>query len=760
MWVLISMLMFLVCSLNCFADTGDMLLSVKGKPCAAIVVPADAIPAEKTAAKELAGYLKQVTGADFPIVSSDKQARQGMCIYIGQTAAAKRLIPDFSKLGKDGIVIRKIGNNLVLAGDRPRGTLYAVYTFLEDNVGCKWWTAEASYIPKKPTLSVRVKDITYTPPFICRDTFYKNVIGRNPEFAARLKLNGHFQPIEPALGGHYTILGFVHTFYQLLPPEKYFADHPEWFSEINGKRMYERAQLCLTNEDMRKELTKNALEWIKSNPEAGMISISENDSFGPCQCVKCRAIVEETGAESGPVIAFVNAVAEDIEKQYPGFLVETLAYQYTRRAPANIKVRHNVVVRLCSIECDFAKPLTAPSNAAFYKDLMDWKAISPQLYVWDYTIGFGNLMMPHPNFRVLAPNIRLFAKSNVIGLFEQGDGYNPDADFAAMKTWLIAHLMWNPNANESKLMDEFLNGYYGPAGKYMRRYIDLICDSVEANSQLLPWNGTDYSFLTPAVLNKASGLFDAAEKTVQGDEELLRRVKLQRAAVYLSILMNSPGEGLPTGTELEQTLDKFLALSDPTGNNYRPEGGIMSAEYRQYLKDKSQGKQPMGYDTRKASEVAGYSDEQTFAEMRKTMTEVFDFPKDGWKFKRDETNTGSENGWNKPAFDDSSWRAFGIGRFMEEYGEDFNGYAWYRLKFTAPAIEPGKQVFLAFGGADDSAKVWLNGLFVGEHDGWNQPFALEVTQVLKPGQENSIAVEVKDNAGSGGIYKSVKLMVK
>ncbi|MDO8589111.1 MAG: DUF4838 domain-containing protein [Armatimonadota bacterium] len=757
-------LIFLILSIGCSAGAAEMLLSAKGKPLAAIVVPSDAIPSERTAGIELAKHLKMVTGADFPIVTSAGRARQKTRIYIGQTKTAKRLMPgfDFGKLGRDGIVIRKNGGDLVLAGDRPRGTLYAVYTFLEDTVGCKWWTADASYIPKKPTLRVKVKDLTYAPPFMCRETFYKNMIGNCQEFAPKLKLNGHFQYISGDWGGHYSILGFCHTFYQLIPPAKYFADHPEWFSEIDGRRTAENAQLCLTNEELRKELTKNALEWIKKNPDAGMLDISQNDSFRPCQCAKCRAIVQRTGAESGPVVAFVNAVAQDVEKQYPGFLVQTLAYLYTRKPPTHIKPRHNVVVRLCSIECDFAKPLTAPTNTKFYKDLMGWKAISSHLYVWDYTVGFGNLMMPNANFRVLAPNVRLFAKSNVIGVFEQGDGYNPDADFDTMKTWLLAHLMWNPKADESALMNEFLTGYYGPAGKYMREYIDLICDAVQKSGQRLTWANTTYDYLTPEVLNRAAALFDTAEKAVAGNPELVRRLARQRAAVDQAIVLTSPAPGLPKGDELRRTLDRFLTVADQTGNNFRQEGQVMSAEFRQYLKDKASGNPyPVAYDATKASSLAGYSDEDTFAGVRKTMTEIFDLPKDGWKFTKDKPNTGAKKGFYLADFADSSWRPFSIGKFWEEQGEDYNGRAWYRLRFTAPTTEPGKRVFLVFGAADDAALVWLNETFVAErHVGWDNVFALDVTHILKQGQENTLAVQVIDTGGFGGLWKSVKLMVK
>ncbi|MCL6518873.1 MAG: beta galactosidase jelly roll domain-containing protein [Armatimonadetes bacterium] len=164
-----------------------------------------------------------------------------------------------------------------------------------------------------------------------------------------------------------------------------------------------------------------------------------------------------------------------------------------------------------------------------------------------------------------------------------------------------------------------------------------------------------------------------------------------------------------------------------------------------------------------AAEQPGYSDEQTFAEFRKTLEEVYDLPKDGWRFSRDESNFGEKQGWAQPTFDDSEWRTISIGKFWEEQGESYDGFSWYRLKFIAPKIETGKQVFLVFGAVDESAWVWLNGNFVGKHDlggiGWLIPFKLDITKALKPGG-NVLAVKVLDTAGAGGIWKSVKLMTK
>lgn len=507
-----------------------LTLATDGKADCVITIATDAEPPEVTAAQELKAHLDQVTGATFEIRDETAVPEDAAQIVVGPTPHFRAAFPDvdLASLKHDGIVIKTAGNRLYLAGGRPRGTLYAVYTFLEDTVGCRWWTSTESFMPNKPTLEIGEINMVYVPQLIYREAFYRDAF--NGVFATRLKCNGHFERIPPEYGGHYTLLGWCHTFNQLLPPEKYFDNHPEWYSEINGKRVAERSQLCLTNDEMRAELVRVALEWIRKDPDAGMISISQNDWHGACQCANCRKVVEEEGSESGPIIRFVNAVAAEIEKEYPDFLIETLAYSYTRKPPALARPRKNVVVRLCSIECCFAQPLeTDPHNEPYRRDMEGWSAISPQLYIWDYVTNFANYILPHPNLRSLAPNVRYFVANKAIGLFEQGDAGSSCGDFVELRAWLLAHLMWDPSRDEKALVAEFLRGYYGAAAEALSGYIDLIHDAAERSGAYVSCYMADTSaWLGLDDLNRAWELFAQAEKAVQGNPVLSDRVRRAR----------------------------------------------------------------------------------------------------------------------------------------------------------------------------------------------------------------------------------------
>ncbi len=584
---------FILFSIQCVAQQKTFTIAQSGTPRVAIVIPTNAPIADKTAANELAAYLKQITGSDYPVYSPTTTPAGIPRILIGQSEESKKLLGniDWNELRFDGILIKFVGNDLILAGDKPRGTLYAVYTFLEEYLGCRWWTAESSYIPSSPNLSVKRINKMYIPPFMYRETYFAPVIHRNLEFASRLKLNGTHQSVPEAYGGHYNLIGFVHTADRFLPAATYFKDHPEWYSLVNGKRVggQGEGQLCLTNEDMKAEFVKQALKQIELDPSAGMIAIDQNDNMNYCQCDKCSAVAKEEGGQSGVLIRFVNSVADEIVKSYPDFLVETLAYQYTRNAPKLARPRDNVIVRLCSGECDFASPMSSSNNASFYKDIQDWKNMAKRLYIWDYVVDFANLSISHPNWRVLAPNIRIFAANHVVGVFEQGDGFNSDATFGCMKTWVLSHLMWNPSLDQRKLMQEYANGYYGAAAPYLISYLDLTSDAIEKSKiQLTCGIGENLTYLKQKDMDRANDLFDKAELSVRNNPELLKRVRVARLALdhtwILHTQLNRTKVGTARGMDMKTICEDFISRSNSTGNNYIHEAGVMTADYYNYLR--------------------------------------------------------------------------------------------------------------------------------------------------------------------------------
>ncbi len=538
-----------------------MTLAENGSVRAVIVVDPDASVPDRHAADELATFLGQVTGASFQITNDPSAGKPR--ILIGE-AAARLADPAFSvkALGNEGIIIRTRGSDLILAGGEPRGTLYAVYTFLEDQVECHWWTPAASTIPSRPNLVIGDLDEQFVPPFEYRETNDPGAL--DGDWSVRNKFNGSYHQLTATQGGKHSYISVLKwynagTFWTLIPPEVYFKTHPEWFSLINGVRSCEtnHSSLCLTNEEMRKELVKNqllALAWLW-RPDVDMVSISQDDDGGDperCQCDNCVAVEKEEGAASGLMIHFVNSVAEDLEKSYPNLTITTLAYHYTQKPPLHARPRHNVVVQLCDIHCSFAVPLYDDRNKDFRDDLIGWTKICNRLYFWDYVGDFHSALQPHPNFRVLGLNARYLAQLGVKGIFgESPDGEVPGADpLSAMRYWILGKLYWNPDLDVQKLMEQFCDGYYGPAGKEVLSYINLLEDSVAVSGDKLGLDSrADAKFLSFDVMSKAWEHLEAADLAVQNDPKLIQRVQFLKLSVAYIFLYNWDNYQLQARTE-------------------------------------------------------------------------------------------------------------------------------------------------------------------------------------------------------------------
>lgn len=514
-------------------------IAENGKAQAVIVIAKDASEPEQHAAAELAEFLGQVSGAPFEVVNDPPPQKSRL--FIGQKAA-KEADPDFTTegLGAEGIVIRTVGNDLILAGGYPRGTLYAVYTFLEDYVGCRWWSSTVSTIPKKTSLKIGALSLRYVPEFSYRESHWFDAFDR--DWSVRNKFNGNMYRLDAKRGGKVTFMSglrrTMHTFYELISPEKYFKEHPEWFSEIEGKRSVERSQLCLSNEEMRAELVKNLRELLRKDPAADIAWVAQNEGPGNCQCAHCAAIDAEEGSPAGLMVRFVNAVAADLEAEFSHILFGTMAFQYSRKPPKHAKTRPNVIVVLASYECSFSKPLADERNQDFRDDIAGWSKVCNRLYVWDYVTNFNHYILPHPNLRVLGPNIKFFVEHNVKWVTEQGADRTPGAELAELRAWVIAKLLWNPALDPQKLIDEFIDGYYGAAGPHLKAYLKLTHDAVEASGDWLGCTSPHTAkFLSFEVLSQGLTHLKAAEAAVATDEDLQFRVQVAQLPLIYAFLM-------------------------------------------------------------------------------------------------------------------------------------------------------------------------------------------------------------------------------
>ncbi|HOE65733.1 MAG TPA: DUF4838 domain-containing protein [Candidatus Hydrogenedentes bacterium] len=468
-----------------------------------VVVSETAPSFDAQAAKEFAAHWKACTGHSVSI--SDRPA-DGVNVFIGRDVIparhAKKM--NVAALQADGLHLRSVKAKkdalpaLLIAGGTERGALYGVYEFFERYMGMRWLAPGVTFIPDKPGAvcdpakpweratpsELPAIDYRYVPPFEHRRTTPPQGNAESVQIYrdARRLSEG------PGFGSP-----GVHTLYSLVDPKDHFEKHPEWFSMIDGKRLApvgydynsekERekhpgtvAQLCFTNPEVANAIVDTLRDRIRKNPDKHIWSVSQMDWGEYCTCPECKAINESEGTPMGSLLTCVNRVADQINQEFPGYYIETLAYSWSRKAPKTIRPHDNVIIRLCSIECDFARPLNDPKvleNAAFAQDIREWSAIAKKLYIWDYVVNFYGYQRPHPNLPVLAENVRFFRDHKARGLYEQGPSA-PLVELGHLRTYLLTHLIWNPDCDVDAAREDFLDLYYRETAPFMRQYLALI----------------------------------------------------------------------------------------------------------------------------------------------------------------------------------------------------------------------------------------------------------------------------------------------
>ncbi len=564
---------------------GSLTLVRNGKSAYTIVIPTHATEVESLAAAEFQSYVQQMSGAQMPIVPDVPEVMPGPSVLIGRTRGTTHVISPatLDTLQEDGYAIATSGETLALCGGARKGTLYAVYSLLEDQLGCRKYSAAVTVVPRSKTVVVRPLAVASNPRFRFREIYYLNAMDRG--YSNWHKLHSTADQVKD--WGMW-----VHTFDRLVPPSEYFSAHPEYFT-LQGGRRIPGGQLCLSNPAVLRVLTSDLGAMIAEKPEAQYWSVSQNDNANECQCDSCRALDAKFGGSSGAVLDFVNRVAA----KFPDKTISTLAYWYTRAAPLHVKPAPNVNIMFCSIECNRSEPIpTDPTSASFRRDMEDWGKLTDNIIVWDYVVQFRNLVSPFPNLRVLQPNIRYFADHNVRMMFQQGCGGNV-GEFGELRTYLIAKLLWNPEVDISRVMDEFLHGYYGAGGPYIRRYIDMMHDALAKSGKQLgifgyPFDAMD-GYLSPRLIKEYSRLFDQAEQAVGHQPEILDRVKNARLPLEFAILdmsLHDPTPELsyfdkkgPTWTvrqSMRDRLNAFVAQAQKAGIERLEERGISPADYK------------------------------------------------------------------------------------------------------------------------------------------------------------------------------------
>ena len=518
------------------------------------------------AAADLQDVLKRITGAEFEIVEQTDDTDARTRIFVGGGGPVRAIASDidFDGLARDEIVMKTVGRDLVLAGGGPRGTVYAVSTFFQDVLGCRWWAPGALTAPNDPDLAVEPLDVRYRPPFELR--FVLSQIGGVPEARRwhRLSYDLSFDISPRGIPS------------RALRPDRYYADHPEYFAYLRedgsedreGTYLFLRKQwkhnaihepkpnsynkwvevldrtrraynqFCPNSAGARRVITDAVLEELEKNRSAGalpeIVWVAQGHANFMCQCDACEAMRGREGSDSSNWIRMVNAVAAEVAPKFPTVKVGTFAFLHTEAPPATLEPADNVLIYHMLHETNRLDPVT---TYPFHADAMRKWARIGTVYVWDYDANYRNYYQPYPNYFVSGQNVKYFHEVGVDGIMVQG-GFGKAADLAAMRTWVTAQMMWNPKRDPRTLMIEFLNGYYGAAGPYLMEYIETMVDAAHRKKGL--WLGS-YAFTTKdwatvRDMNAATRLFNEAAAAVRADRILAQRVWLARKSIDLSWL--------------------------------------------------------------------------------------------------------------------------------------------------------------------------------------------------------------------------------
>ncbi len=553
----------------------ELTLIAPGQEPPVIVLGKDASEVEKHAAQELASHLEAISGQQPKILHEPEASGAGRWIAIGKTSLnaedhAATLEPEqfLIDIRKEGVSILGGGEPPVrsAAGKtylRERGTLYGVYTFLE-NLGVRWYRPEpwGWHIPKQETVKLRIgRTLSKPPTFGGRSVLTAG--GRDPaaldRWAVRLKANVRIPPPrEPqnAIGGWKLIsLGHAHSA-KIIRPEKYLKEHPDYFALINGQRgdtgSGRSPQLCLGNPALQEEFARVVVDEATRNPQIEVIAVDPEDGTQlgrrMCSCPLCVAMDDPRHPEEmgNRVFEFTNLIARKVAQAAPHVKLGLYAYSKHTEAPTRVaSVEPNVVIGLANINSwnDLSRNLhdpQSPQNRRFLDLVNRWKQVAKgPLWMREYSpYGWPG---PLPMYRLLQKRIQDYRDLGFQGMIWRNE---PNLGPQALLVFFKAKLQWDADLDLPGELALYYRNYYGPAAAPMQAYHEAWMEALETSRISRP-DGKEtedgagpgissggrgmHAVCTPGLMKRLGAFLDEAEAKARGEALYERRLKGDRA---------------------------------------------------------------------------------------------------------------------------------------------------------------------------------------------------------------------------------------
>ncbi len=478
--------------------TTPMYISQNGKTDFVIVTENEPDDCILTAVDEMQTYIEKISGAKPEYITESEYSEGTKAIVIGETELEESITAvNREEIGADGFLIYSNGEFLLIAGGDSRGTLYGVYTVIEEYFGVRWFTPELEVVPENKDIVIDAAiNRIVQPSFSIRRN---SPSGADDAYRAKHKINVSFHNEASAYGGSLTYVLWDVTF-DTLVPDSLFAEHPEYFA-MNPDGTRTTDHVCVTHPDILPIAVENARKAILADKKnAKYIHIGQKDNSNYCHCENCEALYEKYGSISAPTIIFTNAFADALDDEFPDFTFTFYAYGETDRPPQDLSLRcnENVVPVLCGLhkacrshlltECgaqdgnETFMNLFGDNEATIAEDFANWVKIADRTYIYDYTINFLNCTQFFSNFETLQPTMQYMHEIGITGyVYNCGDGHY--AAFNDLRNYLLSKLQWDVNCDVEYHMTDFLNAYYGEdAAPYIREILDIQTAQVKATA--------------------------------------------------------------------------------------------------------------------------------------------------------------------------------------------------------------------------------------------------------------------------------------
>ena len=518
-----------------------------------IVAEKSASLQEKEAAKILQNHLQRMMPkARFHIVETLPASNKGSILYVGNTRQLQKQKVNIKEFAREEFMIRETGNDLFLAGGHPRGCVYAVYEFLEQS-GVLYASSDTIIIPRKMEIIWGKKPLRRKPAFKYRWAslylYHKNA-GKFKQFN---KYNGH-RGSSLATGswekyGGFPRTGGIHVHTLKVYSRTFPLNEPALFAQdADGKRMIPNrpgrgGPLCLSNPKVLELVWKQAKDAYyifrekarKDNvPYPESYSISIDDDLRRCYCKACASITKEEGSYTGNVLRFVNAIARRFQKLDGKIRVTMIAYQQTLQLPKKVRPEKNVIPRICiqdrewkiNVIAEIVNPIPHKNNAAFRKVFNEWKKYCPSLGIWEYWQYYVKGDFPYIALDAYFENLKFHKENNVENMLVQTSRIQHP--FYDLKVFLALKLMDDPYRDRKKLIDSFMEAYYGKAAGVMSEYLYFLDGEVKKESALSPMGERPpktYKYLNKAFFQKSYQLLARAEKLAGKNKRHLLHVQ-------------------------------------------------------------------------------------------------------------------------------------------------------------------------------------------------------------------------------------------